>query len=555
MLKGTLDDFTLADLFKLLSFSKKTGRLELTRKAGMGRVFFRDGEVYFAESSLSREPLGQKLIRSRALTDSHLRRALDEHAETGERVGQILLREGWVDADELEAAVKAQIEDSVFDLLRWDLGEFDWEPGVTLEPEVPISVSVENLIMESSRRLDELETISRKVPSSDAVIAVAPAPPEGAVEINITPDEWRVLVLVDGHRTVETIANTIGLDEFQTMRIVHGMVSAGLVEVTGEDHDQAGVAMPPPPPPVESFSPPAPPAEEEVPETPADAQTSEEPSEAAAEAPVYEVEAQELETEEPAEETEAPHASEPTSDEPLAVDDTTLDMSDFFSDSGANEPFNPVEEEPFATPEMESPHAETVQAAAESASFLDGEDVMEETLFEAPQVQAEAQEAEEEAVEEEAPQTQDAGSPPEEWFNDPDLSMELFDRPSPGELVTERPATNGTAITHDEIRAPETQPSDEALIEMPLDEPAAPSMPPPPPAAPVAPVAPVAGHERTRAVRELSDLFEEVPVERPKRPVLRRIEPGDNTTKRRVEDDEQVTKSLISRLIEGVKGL
>jgi len=30
MLKGTLDDFTLPDMFRLMSFSKKTGRLDVS---------------------------------------------------------------------------------------------------------------------------------------------------------------------------------------------------------------------------------------------------------------------------------------------------------------------------------------------------------------------------------------------------------------------------------------------------------------------------------------------------------------------------------------------
>jgi hypothetical protein len=344
MLRGSLDDFSLADVFKLLSFSKKTGRLELRRKAGMGRVYFRDGEVYFAESSLSREPLGQKLIRGHSLTEGHLRQALDENAETGERVGQILLREGWITSEQLEAAVKQQIEDAVFDLLQWELGDFEWETNVTLEPEVPISVSVENLVMEASRRLDELEVINRKVPSSHAVIAVTPAPPEGAVEINITADEWRVLVLVDGHRTVETIANTIGLDEFHTMKIVHGMVSAGLVEVVGEDADQE--VVPAPLPPVDETAPPPPPP------------------------PALEViEQEQVEAAEPLE----------------AATDESTDIQ--------------------------------VDELVELDPFVEGGDMVEETLFEA---------GPDDAIAVDEPQ-----APPEEWFADPNLELADVFGPAP----------------------------------------------------------------------------------------------------------------------------
>ncbi|MGH9196344.1 MAG: DUF4388 domain-containing protein, partial [Acidimicrobiia bacterium] len=129
MLKGTLDDFALPDVFRLMSLAKKTGRLEVERKAGSGSVYFRDGEVYFAESSLSREPLGQKLVRAGALTEGQLRKAIDQHSDSGERVGDILVNSGVVQLEQISIAIRQQIEDAVFDLLRWELGEFNWEPG------------------------------------------------------------------------------------------------------------------------------------------------------------------------------------------------------------------------------------------------------------------------------------------------------------------------------------------------------------------------------------------------------------------------------------------
>jgi Domain of unknown function (DUF4388) len=231
MLKGSIEDFALSDIFRPLSFTKKTGKLEVVRSAGDGKVFFRDGEVYYAVSSLKREPLGQKLIRSGALTETQLRKALDLNAATGERVGEILLRQGAITELQLINAVKGQIEDAAFDLLRWETGDFVFEAHDRFTVEIPISVSVENLIMEASRRTDELEVVKRKIPSSEVVLAVAPTPPQGAREINITPDEWRMLVLVDGRRPVGEILEMTGIDEFTGLRTLYGLISSGLLDV------------------------------------------------------------------------------------------------------------------------------------------------------------------------------------------------------------------------------------------------------------------------------------------------------------------------------------
>lgn len=247
MLRGSLDDFTLSDIFRLLSFTKKTGKLEVARGAGNGKVFFRDGEVYFAQSSITREPLGQKLVRAGALPESALMRALDLNAQTGERVGEVLLREGAITEEQLITGVRGQIEDAVFDLLRWDVGDFEFESHERFVAEIPISVSVENLIMEASRRLDELQMMQKKIPSADVVLVVAPVPPDGAREINITPDEWRLLVIIDGSRTVRQICEAANLDEFTGTRTLYGLISSGLVDVIslGPTADPSPVARPP----------------------------------------------------------------------------------------------------------------------------------------------------------------------------------------------------------------------------------------------------------------------------------------------------------------------
>lgn len=230
MLKGTLDDFTLSDIFRLTALAKKTGRLEVERRTGSGRVYFRDGEVYHAESTKSQELLGNKLTRSGRLTERQLSRAVVAQEQTGRRLGEVLIEQGVVDQEQIEWAVRSQIEDGVFDLLRWELGAFVWEPDVETEVEVPLAVSVENLIIEASRRLDEISQIRKKIPSADVVLAMSPRTPEGAHQINITSAEWQVLVLVDGHRTVEDIAVSTGADAYQTTRLLFGLLNAGLIE-------------------------------------------------------------------------------------------------------------------------------------------------------------------------------------------------------------------------------------------------------------------------------------------------------------------------------------
>ena len=501
MLKGTLDDFTLPDIFRLLSQSRKTGRLDVERSAGNGNVFFKEGNVYFAESTLSRELVGQKLVKAKVLTDGQLMKALDEQAEAGGRVGEVLLRSGLVTAEQLETALRGQIEDAVFDLLRWDAGEFDWAPGESVEAEVSLSVSVENLIMEGSRRLDELAIITRQIPSENSLVEMAPAPPEGAAEINIRPDEWRVLVLVNGQRTVLDIAEAVGSDVFATMRTLYGLAAAGLVHVPGhvmEDDDE-----PLPPLPEEPV------ANEAVEEVTASPELDDQEAETAL---------------------------------PEVLD---MEVEDAVTES------EPAEEASDA-----DPVAEAVSYHADAYTP--------DTSFEDVDMSFEVGDAENSGDKLEIPATVDATDlPTSEWF----------DSPEPGDIMAEEPVeavteeVGGTDPFASEILAPldtSDEADDEPLAEIDTFEPTADASsngqqphedsqndddPEP--------------FERTvdksAAVRELSDLFKQTEVD--SRPTFMVPETGkesevpDEESRHRVEDDEEITRGLISRLIDGVKGL
>jgi hypothetical protein len=430
MLKGTLDDFTLPDIFRLMSLSRKTGALEVQRSAGSGKVYFRDGEVYFAKSSLTGTPLGQKLVRSGVITETQLMKALDLHKEKGLRLGDVLVSEDIVDREQLLEAVRSQIEDAAFDLLRWELGEFAWESGEGIEPEVPIMVSVENLIMEASRRLDELEIILRKIPSEDAILGMAAAPPVGAVEINITPEEWRILVQVNGQRSVAEIGQSLGVDTLDAMKSLYGMVSTGLIEVVG------GVP--------EGWEPPAEEQEPELEEASSPFESEAAPSEARSEvAPAV------------VDEYDSPGPGEVTTAGPSAAEDS------FAAELLSDEPV----ERPIPTP------AEEVDREAEAEMIREGAE---------PAPESEGEKAASASAAEEARRGTEEESP----------------------------------------RA-----------------------------------------DRIAAVRELAGLFHEENEEGDARPAFRRNDDGSDAPsdepdqRRRVEDDEQVTKALISKLISGVKDL
>lgn len=231
MLSGSLDDFTLPEVLRMLATLKKTGVLNVTRRAGSGRIDFRDGDVVYAETELSKSHIGQKLVSSGKITDVQLRQSLDVQATTGDRLGHILLVSEAVSKDDLQQAVRAQIEDSAYELMCWEAGDFLWEGNALQPPETGISLSVEDLIRDITGRMEAREEMRRRIQSPTAVPRMAERPPEGAAGINITPAQWRVLVLVDGTRDVRDIAGRAAVNVEEAGQSFYELASSGLIDV------------------------------------------------------------------------------------------------------------------------------------------------------------------------------------------------------------------------------------------------------------------------------------------------------------------------------------
>lgn len=235
MLRGSLEEFALSDIFRLIAGARKTGRLEISRRAGSGGVYFRNGEIYFAESSVTREPLGQKLVRAGVLSERDLMKALDEHAASGMRVGEVLVRNGAIDKSQLAVAIRSQVQDAASDCLKWEIGDFEFESSSQVVAEIPIRVSVDYVIMEASRLIDDVAGTERKLRSRKMVLRRVADVGEAKANLRLSTGEERIFLLVNGERTITEIVADADSDELDVLRTLHGLVSSGMIEVVPDE--------------------------------------------------------------------------------------------------------------------------------------------------------------------------------------------------------------------------------------------------------------------------------------------------------------------------------
>ena len=180
-------------------------------------------------------PLGERLVKSGAITAEQLKTALAAQEKTGgERIGTILLHSGALDRSTLEHAVREQIQDSAFDFFSWMDGEFEFSADEQVPDEdILVHMDVENVIMEGCRRIDEWELIFEQLGSLERVPHLAYSDRiEDRGEVTLTAEEWRVLVRIDGRADMNVILRDCGLDRFHGAKVIYSLYSSGLVTVS-----------------------------------------------------------------------------------------------------------------------------------------------------------------------------------------------------------------------------------------------------------------------------------------------------------------------------------
>lgn len=250
-LSGNLKTVSFPDILQLLATGKKTGLLELKTATRQKEVAFKDGNIIYASSINSSEDLlGNLLLKRGKISKVDLERAITMHKQTGRQLGTTLIDMNLFEKSEIGECLKLQIEEIVYNLFSWGDGDFIFHEG-TSPKTAPFQVELNtmNVIMEGTRRIDEWLEIQKVLPPDDVLLAIVKSPKINREEIVLSLDEFKVLALINGERTLPDLINLSPMGEFVTSRAVYRLVINKLIEVVGkrskdtEEEDEEEVVL------------------------------------------------------------------------------------------------------------------------------------------------------------------------------------------------------------------------------------------------------------------------------------------------------------------------
>ncbi len=167
----------LPDLLQLFSSSRKSGVLTVRSDQGIGKVYLREGQVYFAE-----------------IEDNPL----------------------------------VKLYKAFYRMFRWTEGAFDLQPvGEHHVPE-EITETTTSLMLEGMRQLDEIRMIEPKLPRHGARLSVAEPLPGNLRDL--ATEEIQLFQLVLHNGSLEMVIDTFPGTDFEAYTCLLGLMKRGFVK-------------------------------------------------------------------------------------------------------------------------------------------------------------------------------------------------------------------------------------------------------------------------------------------------------------------------------------
>ncbi|HDR06551.1 MAG TPA: DUF4388 domain-containing protein, partial [Candidatus Coatesbacteria bacterium] len=221
-LSGTLGELPLLELLEIFSRYYRSGSLCVQSPRGRTEIHLDAGRIIYAESEADREPLGKILLDRGPLTPDQLEEALLAQKEGGRMLGETLLALGLATREAIEEALADQLAETVYLTSLETEGSFEYRVSGYEPPgsKVVVKLRIDEIVLRGMARVEDMSHLRvgllsfRQVPLlSDGTVNLR--------ELDLPPEEWKLLSLIDGRRNLDEITLAGGLTRFSTARALY----------------------------------------------------------------------------------------------------------------------------------------------------------------------------------------------------------------------------------------------------------------------------------------------------------------------------------------------
>jgi hypothetical protein len=232
-IQGSLSESSLPELLASISRSKETGILNFHDAGRWKAIYFKEGRIIYAMSNAQDDRLGEFLLKTGRVTVRQFLEA-SKLIKPDKKLGAVLVDQGIISPDDLFVAIHRHAEAVVYSLFEWMRGEYEFViKDLSAEGPMVLDLDSSNVILEGIRRLKDYTRIYAGVGPLETVLRPSEQADGLTHKLNLDEDESQVLSLVNGRINVEQILTMSYLPNFETLRILFGLLSAGVLDRGG----------------------------------------------------------------------------------------------------------------------------------------------------------------------------------------------------------------------------------------------------------------------------------------------------------------------------------
>ena len=233
--RETLEETALTEMFANIYRHRVPGLFEISNDGAVKRIYINDGDVVHATSTDRSDRLGAHLYRAGKLTREQLHETIEYLEKTGKRHGQILLERGLLAPGDLYEAIRRQVESIVWGVFSLQTGEVSFKIGEFNEPlMIKIHIPIRQVIVNGVKQLPNAKSLVARLGNKSTVFRPN-YHAEDLIEIALNSEEYALLRLVDGERSLYEICTGGPYGASENARLLYAYHILHLIERVSEN--------------------------------------------------------------------------------------------------------------------------------------------------------------------------------------------------------------------------------------------------------------------------------------------------------------------------------
>lgn len=230
-LYGDVKTFPLAAIVQMVHDERKTGILTVSSSRRPCNIYFREGKIIHVRGNTDKEmKLGALLRANNLISEDRLEDMLAVSKAMEKRLGAVLLEREYIELDKLVSIIHLQFKEAVATMLSWDDAKFSYKDGLDgYADEIKCEVDPVRLVLEAKKR----EEFKGLIPNDQVVFQINPQV-DTSKSVHAARD-LRVLLLLDGRRTVAQLIKETGYSRLAAYRSLSKLYAQNAIVRKGDD--------------------------------------------------------------------------------------------------------------------------------------------------------------------------------------------------------------------------------------------------------------------------------------------------------------------------------